>query len=351
MTRTELSQKICEGIALVFGRCTQNPENWLYEQDYVRGHVSVTERALSPRDATRLCDCLQEAIGCGVKVSSVLRADESYIFTIDFESAKNETKYTDGKDTLVSGEKDGKKFVTDGKDVIPTSDPDGLIDGINKVTGSRFRKAEELIDERIQEASLALDGTGYAIERNEHGIRISGPKSETLSPICSLIPEGDEYYGSGFDGDNAIILILPDEIFGVEELLSFIDKAAASILKAKDEPDPWTEDEWGEAISGAVPDPSMARRLSFTKDSDGLALALSDEKFAQAVASVRDIYGNDKAEALMTIRLGARQARNIIEKLGAVKKQTSESMVADPSRRKAGPGVCAIIAGNMVSSK
>lgn len=352
MTRTELSQKICEGIFAVFGRPTQNPENWLYEQDYARGHVSVTESAISPRDAMRLCNSLESAIGHGVKVTTASRAAESYVFTIEFDAAKNESSYTDGKTTLTSGEKDGKKFVTDGKDVIATSDPDGLVNAINKATGSRFRKAEELLDERLKEASLALEGTGFTIERKDNTIRVSGPKSEVLAPICGFLPEGDEYYGSGIEhGDlDAVVLVLPAEIFGVEELLSFIDKAASTIISASEDPEPLTDDQWGEEISKAIPDQGMARRLSFVKDPSGLSLAMSDEKFAQAVASVRSFYGNDKAESILTLRLGARMARSIIEKLGAVKNSASEALMIAPGSRSA-CNVDAIIAGNMVTRK
>lgn len=367
MTRNELSQKICEGISAVFGRNTQNPENWLYEQDYVRGHVSITEHALNPRDAMGLCRRLEEAIGHGVSVSSTTRSAESYVFTIAFASAKDEDKYTDGKTTLVSGEKGGKKFVTDGKDVISTDDPDKLVDAINKVTGSSFRKAEELIDERIKEASLALEGTGYTVAREERIIRVTGPKAKTLESICAIIPEGDEYYGSGFESGNgdvdSVVVVLPDEILGEEELLTFIDKAVASILDAEEEPEPKSDDEWAADIAAAKPDDRMARRMSFLKNSDGLSLALSDEKFAQAVASVRSVYGNDKAEAVLTLRLGAKRARNIIEALGAPKTPAEKQANVSPNAfeslldkvhqdvggaRKASPGVSAIISKNMV---
>lgn len=365
MTRNELSQKICEGIFAVFGRTTQNPENWLYEQDYARGHVSVTEHALNPRDAMGLCKRLEEAIGHGVTVASTARSAESYVFTIGFAAAKDEGQYTDGKTTLVSGEKGGKKFVTDGKDVISTDDPDKLVDAINKVTGSRFRKAEELIDERIKEATLALDGTGYTVAREDRIIRVTGPKAKTLESICNIIPEGDEYYGSGFEsGDtDSVIVVLPDEILGEEELLAFIDQAVASILDAEEEPEPKSDDEWAADIAAAVPDDRMAQRMSFLKNSDGLSLALSDEKFAQAVASVRDVYGNDKAEAVLTLRLGAKRARNIIEALGAPKTPAEKQANAAPNAfeslldkvhqdvggaRKASPGVSAIISKNMV---
>lgn len=352
MTRTELSQKICEGIATVFGREHQNPGNWLYEQDYARGHVSITERATCARDAMAISSRLESAIGCGVKVTSTSRADEAYVFTIFFDSAKNESKYTDGKKILTSGEQDGKKFVTDGtpEGTIAVSDPDKFIDGLNNVTGSRFRKAEELLDERVAEANLALDGTGYSIKREENCIRVTGPKAEALAEICKFIPEGDEYYGSGVESgeQDCIVVVIPPEILGVEELLSFIDNSANSLLDSSEKPEPKTDAEWGDAIMDAEPDPAMARRLSFLKNADGLSLALSDEKFAQAVASVRDVYGNDKAESVLTLRLGARMARNIIERLGAPKK--SESVTVS-SGRKGSPGVGAIIAGHMIHRK
>lgn len=365
MTRNELSQKICEGISAVFGRNTQNPENWLYEQDYVRGHVSITEHALNPRDAMGLCKRLEEAIGHGVSVTSTTRSAESYVFTIGFASAKDEGKYTDGKNTITSGEQNGKKFVTDGKDVIETDDPDKLVDALNKVTGSRFRKAEELIDERLKEASLALEGTGYAVAREERLIRVTGPKTSVLESICAVIPEGDEYYGSGFESGepDSVVVVLPDEILGEEELLAFIDQAVASILDAEEEPEPKSDDDWATDIAAATPDDRMARRMSFLKNSDGLSLALSDEKFAQAVASVRDVYGNDKAEAVLTLRLGAKRARNIIEALGAPKAPAEKQANVAPNAfeslldkvhqnvsgaRKASPGVSAIISKNMV---
>jgi len=233
------------------------------------------------------------------------------------------------------------------------------------VTGSRFRKAEELIDERIKEATLALDGTGYTVAREDRIIRVTGPKAKTLESICNIIPEGDEYYGSGFEsGDtDSVIVVLPDEILGEEELLAFIDQAVASILDAEEEPEPKSDDEWAADIAAAVPDDRMAQRMSFLKNSDGLSLALSDEKFAQAVASVRDVYGNDKAEAVLTLRLGAKRARNIIEALGAPKTPAEKQANAAPNAfeslldkvhqdvggaRKASPGVSAIISKNMV---
>lgn len=367
MTRNELSQKICEGISAVFGRNTQNPENWLYEQDYVRGHVSITEHALNPRDAMGLCKRLEEAIGHGVSVSSTTRSAESYVFTIAFASAKDEGKYTDGKKTITSGEQNGKKFITDGtpEGTLEVADPDGFIDSLNKVTGSRFRKAEELIDERIKEATLALEGTGYTVAREERLIRVTGPKTKTLESICAVIPEGDEYYGSGFEsGDtDSVVVVLPDEILGEEELLAFIDQAVASILDAEEEPEPKSDDEWAAEIAAAVPDDRMAQRMSFLKNADGLSLALSDEKFAQAVASVRDVYGNDKAEAVLTLRLGAKRARNIIEALGTPKAPAEKQANVTPNAfeslldkvhqdvsgaRKASPGVSAIISKNMV---
>lgn len=354
MTRTELSQKICEGIFAVFGRPSQDPENWLYEQDYARGHVTITEQALGSRDAMGICRRLEEAIGCGVHVSATLRAAEAYSFTIAFDSAKNEGKYSDGKKTLSTIEQDGKTVITDGtpEGTIAVTDPDKFVDNLNKVTGSRFRKAEELLDERAAEANLALEGTGYSMAREEKLIRVSGPKAEALAALCKFIPEGDEYFGSGMecgDGD-CFVLVLPSEIFGVEELLNFIDNVAYSLIEASSAPKEKTDAEWSDAISAAQPDPAMARRLSFMKEPGGLSLALSDEKFAQAVASVRDVYGDDKAEALMTVRLGARMARAIIEKLGPMSPAAkTESFVGAPSKK--GSRVAAIIDRHMISSK
>lgn len=345
MTRTELSQKICEGISAVFGRNVQNPENWLYEQDYARGHVSITESAMSARDATCICKRLEEAIGHGVHVTSTMRASEAYSFTILFGDAKNESMYTDGKNTIMSGEKDGKKFITDGKDVIPTDDPDKLVNDLNKVTGSRFRKTEEIICDRVKEANLALTGTGASMTYDNNAIRVHGVKDHVIAPICSFIPEGDEYFGSGIESgeQDCIVLVIPAEVLGVEEILNFIDNAASSLVDASEEPEPKTDAEWSDAISAAEPDPAMARRFSFLKDSDGLSLALSDEKFAQAVASVRDVYGNDKAEAVLTLRLGARMARSIVERLGTVKAPKSESIFVGAR------GVQTIISRNMVT--
>ncbi len=377
MTRNILSQKICEGISAVFGRHTQNPENWLYEQDYVPGRVSVTEHATSARDAMGICTRLEEAIGCGVKVSSTSRADESYTFTIDFTAAKtmedapkNESVYTDGKNAVASIEKDGKKYMVnkDGK-AVEVDDPDKYVSNLNKTTGSNFRKAEDLIDERIAQAMTALTGTGCTIKREDRLIRVSGAKGATLSKMCEAIPEGDDYYGSGIetcnDGD-CVVVVLPSEIFGVEELLEFIDKAVVGVLDDADTPEPKDVDSWVGDIENAVPDANMARRLSFMKSADGLALAMSDEKFAQAVASVRDAYGNDKAEALMTLRFGARKARAAIEALGTPApkqnpaKKTSpdafESLLDNLHRgmtgsHRASHGVSAIISSQTIKAK
>lgn len=350
MTRTEMSQKICEAVSAVFGRSVQNPAAWLYEQDYARGRVTITESAASSRCATAMCMRLEEMLGPGVKVSSTTRAADSYSFTIDFEGAKSESKYTDGRTTITSGEHNGKKYVTDGTPdgTLAVDDPDKFIDGLNKATGSRFRKAEELIDERTTQANLALEGTGYAIKREEKCLRVTGPKAEALAPLCNLIPEGDEYYGSGVDvgddGHECLILVMPAEIFGVEELLSFIDKATVSLLDASEQPDPKTVDDWCADISAAEPDHALARRFSFSKEAGDQALTFSEAKFAQAVASVRDVYGNAKAEALLASRLGARDARSIIERLGTPKKSESFSV----GNRH---GVGAVIARNMISKK
>lgn len=347
MTRTELSQKICEGISAVFGRNVQNPENWLYEQDYARGHVSITESAMSARDATCICKRLEEAIGHGVHVTSTMRASEAYSFTILFGDAKNESKYSDGKKTLATIEQDGKTVITDGtpEGTLAVADPDKFVNGLNKVTGSRFRKTEEIICDRVKEANLALTGTGASMTYDNNAIRVHGVKDHAIAPICSFIPEGDEYFGSGIESgeQDCIILVIPAEVLGVEEILNFIDNAAASLVDASEEPEPKTDAEWSDAISAAEPDPAMARRFSFLKDSDGLSLALSDEKFAQAVASVRDVYGNDKAEAVLTLRLGARMARSIVERLGAVKAPKSESIFVGAR------GVQTIINRNMVT--
>lgn len=378
MTRNELSQKICEGIFAVFGRPTQNPENWLYEQDYARGRISVTEHATSARDAMGICNRLEGAIGCGVKVTSTSRADESYVFTIDFESAKsmadtpkNESVYTDGKNTVASVEKDGKKYMVDASgNAVQVEDDDKYIANLNKTTGSNYRKAEELLDSRIEQAMLALEGTGCKIAREDRIIRISGAKSETLSGICTHIPDGDEYYGSGIETDDAgndsVVVALPGEIFGVEELLDFLDNAVVVVLDDADKPEPKNVDGWKDAIAAATPDPHMARRFAFLKNADALSLALSDEKFAQAVASVRDAYGNDKAEAVMTLRLGARMARAVVEALGVPAAKPAKSTETSPNAfesaldnlhkgfhgaHRASPGVSALIHGNMIYKK
>lgn len=213
-------------------------------------------------------------------------------------------------------------------------------------------KSIELLDERTEQANLALDGTGYAFKREDNCLRVTGPKPEALAPLCNFLPEGDEYYGSGIetrpDGSECVVLVIPSEIFGVEELLSFIDKAAGSLMDSAEQPEPKTDAEWCDAINAAEPDPAMARRFNFLKNVDGLSLALTDEKFAQAVASVRDVFGNAKAEAVLTLRLGARMAHAIVERLGAPKK--SESFVGFRGG-KASPGVSAIIAGHMVTRK
>lgn len=322
MTRNELSQKICEGIANVFGRITQDPGNWLYAQDYDRGVVSITEHATSAREAMGICRRLEEAIGHGISVSSASRADESYVFAIDFESAKSEAVYTDGKDAVASIEKDGKSYMVDrsGK-AVEVEDPDRYVANLNRTTGSSYRKAEDVLDARLKEAGTALQGTGCRIAREGDCIRVSGPKAETLSDICGMLPAGDDYYGSGIeagpDGADSVVVLLPAEIFGVEELLGFIDKAACAILDAEAIPDPKDSDEWAALIGDAVPDVNMARRLSFMKNAGDFVQGLSDGKFAQAIASVRDAYGNDMAEGLLEARLGARRAATIIESLGA----------------------------------
>lgn len=374
MTRNELSQKICEGISAVFGRAQQNSENWLYEQDFVRGRVAITERATGARDAMGICSRLEKEIGCGVKVSSASRADESYVFTIDFEAAKSisaapkhESVYTDGKNTVASLEKDGKKYVV-GKDGVAreVDDPDKYIANLNKTTGSAYRKAEDILDSRIEEACLALDGTGCKISREDHCLRITGAEAETLDEISAHIPEGDEYYGSGVETDDAgnpsMIIILPGEIFGVEEICNFIDNAVAGILDGTTGERKDRVEYWKSAIADAQPDLNMARRFSFAKNPGGLALALSDEKFAQAVASVRDAFGNKKAEELLGVRIGAKKARAVTEALGEPPIQGASSGEAlesalDMLRRgfdgvhRASPGVSALIAGNMITKK
>lgn len=365
MTRNELSQKICEGIEAVFGRAPQNPENWLYAQDFARGRVAITEHATSARDAMGICGRLERAIGCGVTVSSASRADESYVFTIDFEAAKTvesapkrESVYTDGKTTVASLEKDGKKYVV-GKDGVAreVEDPDKYIANLNKTTGSSFRKAEELLDSRIEEAMLALEGTGCRIAREENCLRITGAKRETFDAMIVRIPEGEEYYGSGVEtdkeGNPSMIIILPAEILGVEEICDFIDNAVVGILDAENMEEPKDADAWGKAIASAPTDSYMARRLSFMKDPGKISLELSDEKFAQAVASVRDVFGNEKAEAFMQERLGSRMAHAIVESLGEPEKKASPNASESVSHtiRRTGPGVSALIAGNMSNRK
>lgn len=255
----------------------------------------------------------------------------TYNVSVEFDPVKAESVYSDGKNSVKSFEKDGKKYVVDGDgSAIEVDDPDKFMDALNKTTGSSFKKKEELenavdtdgfpieLDAVIALANDALEGTGVTIA-NEGGQLLVRGSAELVKPTQEFVPA--PYYGAdtidgGYNdetGDLALNIPEYPTDYELEELRSFLVSAVNCIIDnalCKADTTTCEDDEWCAAMEEAEPCESVASQYRFKGES---FVGNDKKKVATLVKSLLQEDVNE-AKKVATKYMGAEMAEGFARK-------------------------------------
>ena len=255
----------------------------------------------------------------------------TYNVSVEFDPVKAESVYSDGKNSVKSFEKDGKKYVVDSDgSAIEVDDPDKFMDSLNKTTGSSFKKKEELedavdtdgfpieLDAVIALANDALEGTGVTIA-NEGGQLLVRGSAELVKPTQEFVPA--PYYGAdtidgGYDdetGDLALNIPEYPTDYELEQLRSFLISAVNCIIDNAlccADKTCADDDEWCAAMEEAEPCESVASQYRFKGES---FVGNDKKKVATLVKSLLQEDVNE-AKKVATKYMGAEMAEGFTRK-------------------------------------
>lgn len=271
--KTKLWQDIASGMNKAFG-CDIGEA--FHINQYKTGSVRFTESLDAGATATaiQVLESASPAI-TKVRMTPIANGYESvYTIDIDFNPAIAESFYSDGKNTLASIEKDGKKYVvhSDGS-ATEVQDPDKYVDNLNKSTGSRFKKeSKDGLEDVVKLANEALQDTGVSVELNEKKLILRGSES-LLKPTQKYLPaigyDRDTIEG-GYDPESGDLTVdIPDYASDLEmELLRTFLVNAVNYVIDQVESTPCSEyDEWCNAYAEAEPDESYVSKLAYKGES------------------------------------------------------------------------------------
>lgn len=304
--RTKLAEAISKALEENFGHGLH--EKCLSEAEFQMGRFSISETVSH-------AFLVQESLKSALKKASEaidhvditplgasLGGPALHRIDFNFDPVKAESVYSDGKDTVISAEKDGKKYIV-GKDGKATEveDPDKYVSNFNKTTGSKYRKIEsKAVEERLDDAITALDGTGCTLG-DEDGILCFRGDEDLIKPIQAYIPEpayGRDGLFGGYNPDTgAVEITLPDFMDEEDEaaLLGFIDDAVNAIIAQHEIEYNCSADGWVDSIEefGEVPEGPLCGFLG--RSASSAVVKAIAERAPEALAAVASVILGDEA--------------------------------------------------------
>lgn len=329
--KTKFWADLSNGIKATFGHGIGEA---FHIDQYKSGRFSFTESVTGGAGAvTQLMDKIKASSPAieSVRMTPISNGyNATYNVSVEFDPVKAESVYSDGKNSVKSFEKDGKKYVVDGDgSAIEVEDPDKFMDALNKTTGSSFKKKEELedavdtdgfpieLDAVIALANDALEGTGVTIA-NEGGQLLVRGSAELVKPTQEFVPA--PYYGAdtidgGYDdetGDLALNIPEYPTDYELEELRSFLVSAVNCIIDNAlcQKADTCEDDEWCAAMEEAEPCESVASQYRFKGES---FVGNDKKKVATLVKSLLQEDVNE-AKKVATKYMGAEMAEGFTRK-------------------------------------
>lgn len=329
--KTKFWADLSNGIKTAFGHSLGEA---FHISQYKSGRFSFTESVVGGAGTvTQLMDRIKESSPAieSVRMTPISNGyNATYNVSVEFDPVKAESVYSDGKNTVSSLEKDGKKYIVDNDGTaIEVSDPDKFIDNVNKTTGSSFKKREELedtvdedgfpieLDAVIALANDALEDTGVVIS-NEDGQLIVRGSAELVKPTQVYVPE--PYYGAdaitgGYNdetGDLALNIPEYPTEYELEELRSFLISAVNCIIDNALCKTAYSceDDEWCAAMEEAEPCESVASQYRFKGES---FVGNDKKKVATLVKSLLQEDVNE-AKEVATKFMGAEMAEGFTRK-------------------------------------
>ena len=329
--KTKFWADLSNGIKATFGHGIGEA---FHIDQYKSGRFSFTESVTGGAGAvTQLMDKIKASSPVieSVRMTPISNGyNATYNVSVEFDPVKAESVYSDGKNSVKSFEKDGKKYVVDGDgSAIEVDDPDKFMDALNKTTGSSFKKKEELenavdtdgfpieLDAVIALANDALEGTGVTIA-NEGGQLLVRGSAELVKPTQEFVPA--PYYGAdtidgGYNdetGDLALNIPEYPTDYELEELRSFLVSAVNCIIDNAlcQKADTCEDDEWCAAMEEAEPCESVASQYRFKGES---FVGNDKKKVATLVKSLLQEDVNE-AKKVATKFMGAEMAEGFTRK-------------------------------------
>lgn len=330
--KTKFWADLSNGIKATFGHGIGEA---FHIDQYKSGRFSFTESVTGGAGAvTQLIDKIKASSPVieSVRMTPISNGyNATYNVSVEFDPVKAESVYSDGKNSVKSFEKDGKKYVVDGDgSAIEVDDPDKFMDALNKTTGSSFKKKEELenavdtdgfpieLDAVIALANDALEGTGVTIA-NEGGQLLVRGSAELVKPTQEFVPA--PYYGAdtidgGYNdetGDLALNIPEYPTDYELEELRSFLVSAVNCIIDnalCKADTTTCEDDEWCAAMEEAEPCESVASQYRFKGES---FVGNDKKKVATLVKSLLQEDVNE-AKKVATKYMGAEMAEGFARK-------------------------------------
>lgn len=318
----KFSEALCQGVNKLLGKTSGS--SWLTPAQCRRGHVQFTE---SMRGGQRAADIFAKKVEelspavthCGV-MPLTYGSPATYSIGISFDPSIVEALYSDGANTVRTFEKGGKKYVLDDSgNAVEVEDPDKYVKNLNQSTGSNLQKKEGAEDiladlrKEVEEANLALDGTGVEVALEGDKITLKGDAA-LVKPTQSALPDpvfGLEDLEGGYNKDaGAVEVIIPKfaDTRDVTNLSDFLTRAVNIILDIFEKGDFTPEDEWGHLLRDAEEDPVMASRYAYAGESfvgddkaagAKLIKSLMVTDFNEAKKVAVKLMGPKVAEALM----------------------------------------------------
>lgn len=296
---------------------------------YKSGRFTFTESVVGgPGAVTILMDKIKESSPAikSVRMSPISTGyNATYNVSVDFDPMIAESVYSDGKTALASIKTNGKDYIVhnDGT-ATEVDDADKYVDNLNKTTGSKFKKAEELEDNDgmpltleavVDLANQAIDGTGVTISVEDGKLVVRGDK-EIVKPTQEYLPE--PYYGSdtlegGYNDETGDLEVCIPEYpteFDLEQLRSFLISAVNCIVDYIEcsSKDTCEDDEWVDAMAEAEPDPTYASQYAYKGESfvgtdkskvTTLVKSLMAENYGEACKVAFKFMGKELADGLI----------------------------------------------------
>lgn len=325
--KTKFWGDLSAGIQATFNK---NIGEAFHIDQFKSGHFAFTGAVTGgPGTITALMDKIKESSQAitSVRMTPISNGyNASYNVSVEFDPVKAEAVYSDGKSAMASIKgTDGKDYIVhDDGSATQVEDPDKYVDKINKTTGSKFKKEEELEDNDgmpltleavVDLANQAINGTGVTISVEDGKLVVRGDK-EIVKPTQEYLPE--PYYGSdtlegGYNDETGDLEVCIPEYpteFDLEQLRSFLISAVNCIIDYIEcsSNDTCEDDEWVDAMANAEPDATYASQYAYKGESfvgndkskvATLVKSLVAENYGEALKVATKFMGKELGEGLV----------------------------------------------------